>query len=277
MRLVGTRVSGALLLLVAAVVFSLPAQASLPRDTTWTLEGGQAGYCIWYLADPDLARRMVPASAVLTPAGSGAGLPILLASTIREEPRFAEWIPGAICLGFYQRVSTGNRTLAEAKRDRPVIIATNTLAAQNARGVPGAAEYLLGFMTNNRSLANAADQIGVDMSGIEYGSRLRVEGGDPAVTITVDGTVISWSGHALSDSSVGKTRTMSFGYGGPRIADWLIRLETAPEVGRAIVGNLSVAGRSTLAKALLASPARAIGPLESGGNATLTFHAVTRQ
>jgi hypothetical protein len=277
MRAAGAGLSGAFALLaIGASAGALAAQAQLPHDAIWTLEGNRGGYCIWYLADPDLARRMVPSSTVLTPAGSGTGLPILLASTIKEEPRFAQWIPGAICLGFYERVSAEGHTLAEGKRDRPIIIATSALAAQNARGVVGATEYLLDLMTDNRSLANAADRIGVDMTGIEYLSRLRVEGGDPAITINVAGTVISWSGHALSDSSVGKTRSVSFGYGGPRSANWALRLDAAPGTARGIVGNLSIDGRSLLAKALLASPVRAIGPEESGGSAILTFHAVTR-
>jgi hypothetical protein len=255
----------------------LAAQAVLPQDATWTLEGSQGGYCIWYLADPAIARKMVPSSTVLTPAGAGAGLPIILASTIREEPRFAQWIPGSICIGFYQRVSSGNHTLAEGKANRPVILALSSLAAQDAHGVAGASEYLLAFMTDNRNLSSAADRIGVDMGGLEYLSRLRVEGGDAAVTITVDGTQISWSGHPLADSSVAKTRSVSFGYGGPKSADWLVRLESTPAAGRMMVGNLSVDGRNILAKALLASPARAIGPEESGGTITLVFHAVTKK
>ena len=278
MSVAGTRLLGVLaLIVVRGGVGSLAAQAQLRQDATWTLEGARGGYCVWYLADPDLARKLVPATTVLTPAGTGAGLPLLLASTIREEPRFAQWILGSICLGFYQRVSSGDHTLAEGKASHPIIVATNALAAENAHGVAGATAYLLDFMTDNRSLASAADRIGLDMSGIEYLARVRVEGGDPAVTITVAGTVISWSGHTIADSSVGTTQSVSFGYGGPRSANWLIQLESAPASSRLIVGNLSVAGRNTLAKALLASPARAIGPQVSGGTTTLTFHAVTRK
>ena len=270
----GPRLCG-LVALLAGGASALSAQAQVPHDATWALEGSQGGYCIWYLADPAIARKMVPSSAVLTPAGNGDGLPLLLASTIREEPRFSQWIPGSICFGFYQRISAGDHTLAEGKADRPVIIATSTLAAQNAHGVEGATEYLLDLMTNDRNLSSAADRIGVDMEGLEYLARIRVEGGDPAVTITAAGTVISWSGHPLADSSVGTTRSVSFGYGGPRSANWLVRLESAPATSRLIVGDLSVSGRNNLSKALLASPARAMGPEEAGGTTTITFHAVT--
>lgn len=278
MKLAGIPMPGAVALLALLVgAPGLAAQATLPEDATWTLEGSEGGYCIWYLADPAIARKMVPGSTVLTAAGSGAGLPPLLATTIREEPRFAQWIPGSLCFGFYQRVSEGSRTVAEGRPGRPVIVVTSSLASQDARGVEGATEYLIQLLTDNRSLANAADRIGVDMSSVKYLSRIRVEGGDPSVTIDLDGAIISWSGHALAGSSVGKTRSMSFGYGGPKSANWLMTLELAPATSRLIVGNLSISGSNNLAKALRSSPARSIGPQESGGTASATFHSVTRK
>ena len=277
MRFGVTRITGVVALLVAGAAPALAGQATLPVADTWTLEGNRGGYCIWYLADPDLARKMVPSSTQLTPAGTGAGLPSLLVSIIREEPRFAQWIPGAICFGLYQRVSSGSRSLAEGKPNRPIVIATSSLAAQNAHGVEGATDYLLDFLTDNRSLASAADRIGVDMNMLEYVSRVRVEGGDPAVTINLSGTIIDWSGHALSDSSVGRTRSVSFGYGGPKSANRLVRLELAPASSRLVVGSLSIDGRNNLAKALLASPARPIGPQESGGKGSIMFHGATKK
>jgi hypothetical protein len=276
MRLAGARIGGVVVLILAGGRTALSAQASLAQNAVWTLEGGHGGYCIWYLADPAIARKMVPSSAVLTPAGTGAGLPPLLTNTIKEEPRFAQWIPGSICVGFYQRVSSGSHTVAESKPNRPLIIATSGLAAQNAHNVPGATTYLLDFMTNSPDLSSAADRIGEDMSGLEYTNRIHVEGGDPAVTISASGIVISWSGHPGADSSVGKTRSVSFGYGGPKSANVMVQLESAPATSRFLSGNLQIEGRNNLAKALLASPARAIGPEENGGVTTLTFQTGTK-
>lgn len=256
---------------------NLAAQGTLPKDATWTLEGSRGGYCIWYLADPELARQMVTSATSLVPAGTGGDLPVLIASTIREEPKYAQWIPGAICFGFYQRVTSGGRTIAEAKGNRPLIaIATNSIAAQGARGVPGANQYLIDFMTSDRGVANAADAIGVDMSMLEITVRSKLEGDDPNVTLSFSGIHIDWAGHSLADSSVGKTRSVSFGYGGPKSANWQITSEAAPQSSRLMVAALLVEGKNSLAKVLKASPARAIGPEERGGPATITFHAVTK-
>jgi len=273
MRVPGTAAAMALLLVAPRLV----AQGSVPKDAAWTLQGANGSYCIWYLADPELARKMVPAATSLVPAGSGGDLPMLLAGTIREEPKFAQWIPGAICVGFYQRVVSDGRTIAEAKPGKPVIIATNSIAAQGAHDVPGANQYLMDLMTNDRGVANAADRAGVDMSTIELVRKTPLEGEDPNNILTMAGIEITWAGHAITDSSVGKTRAVSFGYGGPKSANWLINMEATPQSSRLMVAVLLVGGGNTLAKVLKASPVRAIGPEERGGTATLTFHAVTKK
>ena len=269
-------------MICAAVITLVAASAAggqaLPlKDTEWTLEGGTGGYCIWYLADPALAQKLVPSSTSLVPAGTGGELPMLLAGTIREEPKFAQWIPGSICVGFYQKVVSAGRTIAEAKPGKPIMMATSSIAAQAAHGVPGANHYLLDFMTNDRGVANAADDIGVDMSSIEMVRRSPLEGEDPNVILTLDGIQITWAGHAIADSSVGKTRGVSFGYGGPKSINWLINMESSPQSSRLMVGVLLVGGGNNLAKVLKASPVRAIGPETRGGTATVTFHAVTKK
>ncbi|MGH7594401.1 MAG: hypothetical protein ACRELE_11205 [Gemmatimonadales bacterium] len=252
------------------------ASAQTAATGRWELEGSSSAYCIWYLADPALAQAMVPAGTTLAPAGSGAGLPALLARTVQDEPRFAPWIPGSICIGSYQRVTSGGRTLAHGKGDRPVIVATSALAARQARGFPTASSYLIDFMTDQRSLARAADDAGFGMGSITVTTRTRVGVDDPQVLIAIDGLRITWSGHAIGDSGVGTTRSVSFGYGTGRGGAWLIELQSAPATSRLAVGTLELDGRNTLAKALKSSPVRSIGPMESGGTASLTFQRATR-
>jgi hypothetical protein len=44
-----------------------------------------------------------------------------------------------------------------------------------------------------------------------------------------------------------------------------------------MVGGLEILGTNPLAKALRASPVRAVGPEEVGGTTTWTFHKQTKQ
>ena len=270
------RPSGAALLMALALGAGRLA-GQQPADVQWSLEGGHGSYCIWYLADPELARQMVPGGTELTPAGDGAGLAPLLARTVQDEPRFSQWIPGAICISSYDRVTSAGRVLAQSKPNRPVIVATSSLAVKGARGFPTATRYLIDFMTDQRSLARAADGIGVGMSGITVITRTRVGADEPEVLIDVDGVRITWSGHAIGEPSVGKTRSVSFGYASGRVSGWMIDEESTPATARLMAGTLEVDGRNTLARALKASPGRAMGPEESGGTVVLSFHPGTRK
>jgi len=258
------------------IVAPVPGQGTLPKDAAWALEGGEGGYCISYLVDPDLAKTIVPSSTSLLPAGTGGDHPDL-ASYIKEEPRFAQWIPAQICIGFFQRVTSAGKTIAQGKPNKPIMIATSSIAAQGAHGVAGANAYLLDFMTSDRGVSNAADAIGVDMSTIELTEKAKLEGQDPTATLSFSGVQLSWNGHPIADSSVGKTRSVSFGYGGPKSASWLINIETTPRSVRTLSAVLWVEGKNSLAKVLRASPGRPIGPYELGSTATITFHAVTHK
>jgi hypothetical protein len=276
MRAAGKWRFGVASLVVMATSAGRGAAQATP-GTRWTLEGNQGSYCIWYLADPDVAKLLVPSETVLTPAGTGAGLHPLLMRYVRDEPRLAQWIPGSICIGFFDRVTAEGKTLAQSRPDRPVIIAINSLAAQDARGIAGAGRYLLDVMTDQGALARAAAELGVNMDGIKIVRRPRSAGDDPEVLIDVAGVQINWSGHAVRDSSVGTTRSVSFGYAGRRNTNGLMVFESTPATTRLMVGALEVAGRNTLAKALKTSPARAIGPQEFGGTTFLTFQQATKR
>lgn len=273
----GAVIHRALTLVVFCAAGATRATAQTPKEAHWSLEGNHGGYCIWYLADPQLAKDLVPDNTVLTPAGNGAGLPAFLMRTVQDEPRFAQWIPATICIGYYDRVTANGATIAQGKGDRLVIVATSALAAEGARGIHGATNYLVDFMTNDRAVARAAENVGFTMGGIDVMSRAADEGQDPELTIRFDGVAITWSGHAIGDSGVGKTRSVSFGYAGARTTNWLIQLETTPATDRLMAGALQVVGRNTLAKALKTSPGRSIGPQESGGTTTLTFQSASKR
>lgn len=276
MRL-GTTGKGCLAALIALVGLALRGSAQATTDGRWTLEGNQGSYCIWYLADPALAVDLVPSSVTLKPAGTGAGLPRIVANYIRDEPQFAQWIPGSVCIGYYDRVTSEGKTLATSKPDRPVVIATSALWAQDPRGITEAGSYLVSFLTNERSIAKAGQDLGFNMNDLRLNRRPHAPEEDPEISIEFDGVQIIWSGHAVRDSSVGTTRSVSFGYAGARTTSWLVQLEAIPAATRLMAGALEVVGRNTLAKALKTSPVRAIGPEESGGTATFMFHLGTKR
>ncbi len=259
------------LLVAGSVIVSARLTAQAPSPVQWTLSGARGGYCIWYLADSATVRRFVPKHVTLTTAGDGAALTPFLARTVQDEPRFAGWIPGSICLHFYAKISRDGKVIAAADPGHMLVIATNAVAAHAAEGVAGATLYLVNFMTDDRSVQKAAQDVGVDMDKVSVTTRVGTEGGDSDVVIELGGVVINWTGHPSGEPSVGTTHSMSFGYAGARTVKWLLRLDQQPAGSRVMVGSLQISGKNALATALKASPVRDIGPELSGGTATLTF------
>jgi hypothetical protein len=251
------------------------AQRSAPTELTF--EGASGNYCISYLADPELARQMVAGGTELTPAGTGKGLSVLLARTVRDEPRFAAWIPGELCIGFFARVSSEGKTIAQARKGGVIAVATSALAAKSPHGVDGAGSYLISLMTDQRNLSSFATDMGVVMDGVSAVSKQRGTDQDPDVTISAGGADIHWSGHPVRDSSVGTTRTVSFGYAGARTVDWVVTIKVSPATSKALVGSLSVTGNNLFAKALKTSPIRDISSAEFGGTYTITLQRATRR
>lgn len=267
---ISARLTPFLILSGVIVTARLPAQT--PSSVQWTLSGASGSYCVWYLADSTTVRQFVPKRVTLTAAGDGATLTPFLARTVQDEPRFASWIPGSICLHFYREITNGDKKIAAAKPGHMLVLATNAVAARDADGVTGAASYLVGFMTDDRSVQKAAQDVGLDMDKISVTTRVGTEGGDSDVVIELAGVVLNWTGHPSGEPSVGTTHSMSFGYAGARTVRWLVQLDQTPATSRLMVGSLQINGRNALATALKASPVRDIGPETSGGTVTLTFH-----
>ena len=105
--------------------------------------------------------------------------------------------------------------------------------------------------------------------------QLKVMGGsdgeDPTWEVALDGAKLVWMGHPTGEPRVASTRTMLFGYAGNRNSDWSGVFRLAGGSERALVGALRVDGKGWLAKALKASPIRAVGAVATGGTLEVTL------
>ena len=256
-----------------AVVLAAPVAAQSGSESTWTLTDARGGFCIWYLADPELARELVPKETMLRAAGpSGEALPAPIARVIQDEPRFASWIPATICIGLYGSASVDGKATVAAKDNESVMVLTHSMAASDPRGVPGADHFLLELATDRGSLARAAEINGVRTFDREVQVVQSPDAPeDQEYVIKIGKTRIIWQGHPTGDARVEWTRSMSFGYAGQRLSTWMVTFEAAPQQVRSMVGALRVEGKDDLGKVLKASPIRAVGPIERGGSASITF------
>jgi hypothetical protein len=266
------------LALTAACAVAAAAHAQNEADAGhWEFGDSRGGFCIWYLADPVLAAKLVDGNTQLAPAGQGEGLPPAVARVIQDEPRFAQWIPATVCLGFFGTVTVGTDVIARAENDKPVIVATSALAASSPRGVAGAGWYLLDLLTNHRSVRSSAGDAGFAAGGLDYLVRPSDSNEDESLEFDFSGVNVFWIGHAYGERSVGTTQAMSFGYAGGRKTNWKLTISASPKESQPVVGALRVEGKNDLAKALKSSPIRIVTPRDYGGGATLSFQKETHQ
>lgn len=257
-----------MLLLLMPLAASAQVEAG---NSTWHLDDSRGSFCVWYLADPAMAADLAPKGTVFAPAGAGTALPPPVARLVRDEPQFGSWIPAAICVGLYGTVTVDGEVAARAKGDRPVLVMTHAIAAMAPRGQEGAGYFLLELSTDNGMLARVAEDAGLQVERREVTRVSGREGGDEAWHFQVKKAKLLWSGHATGEPRVEPTRTMSFGLAGSRTSSWLLTAKFTPDTLRLLVGQLRVEGKDDLAKALKASPIRAVGPLEQGGRAEWRF------
>ncbi len=259
-------------LLVAAVAVAGPATSRLvgqDNPPEWRWVDARGSFCIWYLSDPALAPALLPEGVAPRPASATADLPDHLRRIIQDEPRFATWIPGLVCVGRYQVVAANGVPIAHLDdKGKPVLFTLSALAAQAGDG----AEWQIGELGLD---AGRLDQVGEDLQiaseDRELWVRRGLAGEGEQWTLRLDGAELIWWGEPLRESRVGVTRTMSFGYTGERDSRWTVDLRWAPAAEQRQIGSLRVAGKGPLAQALKSSPVRNLSGYETGGEALITF------
>ncbi|MBA2291993.1 MAG: hypothetical protein H0W15_05985 [Gemmatimonadales bacterium] len=249
-----------------------PLAAQDRAQTEWTLHSARGGFCIWYLADPEMVGELLPKD-VVTQAASAAGtsLPPALARVIQDEPRFASWVPGAICVGVYASASVDGKEVVAAKEGDRVTVITHSLAAVDPRGIAAARHYLIELGTDRGSLARAGELAGVRTYDRSVDINKVPGSDDDEIELKLDKAKILWQGHPTGPSRVDSTRVMSFGYAGLRLSSWEVQVKAAPMEMQAMVGALRIEGKDDLSRVLRASPIRFVGPIERGGVATFRF------
>lgn len=232
----------------------------------WRWVDAQGSFCIWYLADPAIARELLPDGLEARPVSRGTDLPANLLRIAQDEPRFADWIPGIVCVGQFEVVAANGAPVGRREGGRPVRFALTALAAM------GAADWeLLELGLDAGRLDQVGEELGIRSKERQLRLKQGIEGEDDQWSLKLNGAELGWVGHSVGSTDVGSTRLMSFGYTGDRNTAWRLDLTTSPATTELQVGSLRIEGKGALAQALKSSPIRAVGALERGGEAVMTF------
>lgn len=258
-----------LVLLGAALMLAAPVGAQADAQL-WRWVDAQGGFCVWYLADPAIAAELVPPEIRLRPASATASIPEVLLRIVQDEPRFAEWIPGVMCIGRYTTVAADGAPVASMEEERPLLLTLSALAAASAYGQDAGWQLTTIGLDADR-MDDVAEDAWIGGEDARIRDRTGLAGEDTQWELSQDGVKLIWSGHSTGPFRVGSTRSMSFGYAGARNSMWLIDFRRAPAEEQPQVGALRIEGDGPLARALKSSPMRTVGPIARGGEATLSF------
>lgn len=261
----------ALLLAAMQLIAAVPVPVAAQADSQlWRWVDAESVFCVWYLADPEVAAELVPPDIRLRPASATASVPEVLLRIVQDEPRFAEWIPGMFCVGRYSAVAADGIPAGTMDKGRPMLLTLSALAAASAYGQDAGWQLTqIGLDAGRlRQVANDA-RIGGEQARIR--DRTGLAGEDTQWELAIEGVKLIWSGHTSGAARVGSTRSMSFGYAGSQNSMWLVEFRNAPSEEQSQVGALRIEGDSPLARALKSSPMRTVGPLGRGGETTLSF------
>lgn len=232
----------------------------------WRWVDAHGSFCIWYLADPAIASELLPDGLGARPVSRGIDLPPDLLRIAQDEPRFADWIPGVVCIGQFEVVAANGTPVGRREGGHPVRFALTALAAM------GTADWeLLELGLDAGRLDQVGEELGIRSKKRQLRLRQGIEGEDDQWSLKLDGAELGWVGHSTGSTDVGLTRMMSFGYAGDRNTVWRLDLTTSPATTEMQVGSLRITGNGTLAQALKSSPIRTVGALERGGEAVMTF------
>lgn len=262
---------GGLMVMAALVAATLARPLAGQADQQlWRFVDGQGGFCLWYLGDPELAGAVAPPATVLRTAERTEGLPEILTRIIQDEPRFAEWIPGVVCVGRFAAAAADGVPTARMEDGPPVLVTLSAVAAERPLGQE-AGWLLTEIGLDAGRLDRTAAEAWIRTDDREMRLRQGLEGEDDQWELRLDGLRLYWQGHPGGEFRVGSTRSMSFGYAGNRNSVWSVEVRTAPERTTPQFGSLRVEGKSPLAQLLKSSPIRSMGALEFGGEMTFSF------
>ncbi|HRP07715.1 MAG TPA: hypothetical protein PLL69_04440 [Gemmatimonadales bacterium] len=264
-----TRTVPALTVLLTAITAAAPLAAQVDEQL-WRWVNSQGSVCVWYLADPAVAPGLVPEGVTLRPATATASLPESMLRIVQDEPRFADWIPGMLCIGRFAVVAADGNPVGEMREGQSHLLVLSALAAASPFG-QDAGWQLASIGLRAGRLDQVAEVARIGSESAQFRTRVGVEGEDDEWELSFDGLKLIWRGHPTGQPRVGTTQTMSFGYAGERNTAWLVALRSNPETEQGQVGSFRVEGKNPLAQALKSSPIRSMGPVSGGGELTLTF------
>jgi len=245
---------------------------SEPREgPSWALRGLRSDQCVHFLIDPGTAAKLRRDGYRPIRADQDQSLHSALRGMTGAQPEFAAWIPSSLCLFYVDTITVGERTMAERKARKPQMLAVWTLATAE-QGSGARRDLVLNISSSSSRVARAAEAVKLRIREARWAVSRVPDSPDELHELKIGKTHLVWSGRAVGDSTpVEQPIRESWLMGGASGTIWNVLMTLKPEWSRPLVGVLRVDGKDDLAKSLMASPIRFVGPRYLGGSGDLRF------
>jgi hypothetical protein len=255
---------------------SVPAAAQEKAEApevAWEIGSPTAGWCLHFLIEAKDAGRDLPRGRRLILARDAAGLPGPVQRLIQDEPKYADWVPNALCTYLAEAVWVDGRRFDKGDHGQPVsLVYWAVSAAGSGTGVDTAklAFRLLGSNSGGLQRAMGIRSVPIDVVRVEVSPIKESE--DLQYLVKLEGATILFAGHPRPDSTLVRSeQRLVAAYQGNNNAIWGVSLRFVPGEVQAMAGSLRILGKRGLAKALIRSPIRLLGPVLSGGRGEMHF------
>ncbi len=257
----------------AIIVISTPAAAqdAAPSNVAWSFANLMNGFCVAFLVDSGDARSLLPDGAFPVRASTVERLNPALARAIADQPEFASWIPGQLCVYRFGRADVNGNELVAKDGEGEAFGWVGLMARATAEQPPGSMVATQLFTSDWRAQrASEAGRLQLKQVKMQFGQAPKSS--DDRYVIQLGKTTVIWDGRAGADSTVPSEPEVQLFLrearsGPPSLA----RFEVRATERRSMIGALIIEGKDRLAKAMRKSPIRFAGPLLRGGQGSLSI------
>jgi hypothetical protein len=265
---------GVSLLALAADPVAARAQTDPKPDVVWTLEGLRNGWCLQFLIDPKDANEDLPRGARPLPASQAPNLHPAVRRLIADEPQYAAWIPSQVCAYFFQAVVIGKQRISSNNpKNAPGLLWWGVWSSSNV-GADTAGRYALRCLGSNEGKIEGSSDLGqsrVSMEDVDLLASKVPDSQDDRYVLGYEKTIITFDGHPAPDSLAPGELHQAWLADGTNSKVLTASIALRPAATHGLAGALRIQGKGELASALLASPIRLVGPVQSGGDGEILF------
>jgi hypothetical protein len=272
-----SRVASRAALVVLAVALPTSVLAAQDKsessEITWEIGSPKAGWCLHFLVEVKDAGKDLPRGRRLVLARDAAGLPDPIQRLIRDEPKYADWVPNQVCTYMAEAVWLEGRRYDNGEHGQPLsLVYWGVSAAGSGTGVDTNAMALRILAVNNGNLERAMAIRSVPIDGVKVEVSPVKESDDLQYLVKLEGATMLFVGHQSPDSALARAdEQVTAAYQGHNNTIWGVSLRFRPQAVQGMAGSLRILGRHGLAKLLIRSPIRMIGPVLSGGRGEAHF------